>query len=56
MKTRQELAEVESMYRDAQVAKDDAKEELARHEDIIYRSVKCSYYNIIHKQHMKYDT
>merc|ERR1712135_116736 len=40
LKTRQELAEVESMYRDAQVAKDDAKEELARHEDIIYRERK----------------
>jgi len=40
LKTRQELAEVESMYHDAQVAKDDAKEELARHEDIIYRERK----------------
>merc|ERR1712136_664438 len=40
LKTRQELAEVESMYRDAQVAKDDAKEELARHEDIICRERK----------------
>jgi len=29
--------EVQSMYADAQVARDDAKEELTRHEDIVYR-------------------
>uniref|UniRef100_H2Z4G1 Uncharacterized protein n=1 Tax=Ciona savignyi TaxID=51511 RepID=H2Z4G1_CIOSA len=40
LKTRQELSEVQSMYTDAQVARDDAKEELARHEDIVYRERK----------------
>ncbi|XP_078489128.1 DC2-related axonemal dynein intermediate chain 4 [Ciona intestinalis] len=40
LKTRQELLEVQSMYTDAQVARDDAKEELARHEDIVYRERK----------------
>nr|CAB3228204.1 IC4 DC2-related axonemal dynein intermediate chain 4 [Phallusia mammillata] len=40
LKTRQELVEVKSMYADAQVARDDAKEELARHEDIVYRERK----------------
>ncbi|CAK8674702.1 outer dynein arm-docking complex subunit 3-like [Clavelina lepadiformis] len=38
--TRQELLNVQSMYTDAQVARDDAKEELGRHEDIVYRERK----------------
>lgn len=40
LKTRHELKEVQSMYSDAQVARDDAKEELARHEAIVYKERK----------------
>jgi len=35
--TKQELSKIESMYDDAQRARDDAKEELSHHEEIIYR-------------------
>jgi len=37
LKTRQELQEVQSMQTDAQVARDNAKDELNRQEEIVYR-------------------
>ena len=37
LKTRHELQEVQSMQSDAQVARDNAKDELSRQEDIVYR-------------------
>ena len=37
LKTRQELLEVKSMQIDAFLAKDNAKEELAHQEDIVFR-------------------